>query len=347
MDTADGVRAVRNSVTLCRPEHLTYVRLRGDAVFDAVDHLYPREIYLRDGQLNHGLLLDPDGGVVADCYLGSDEDEFFLLAETAAGVDLMAHMTEHTAGFTDLELADESPGHGCIGIDGPYAWELMADLVGQEVIGLPYLTFFHFGEVLCCRVGRTGEYGYVLIVPLDGLEPLWARVRDAAGALDGRVVGTDVIDACALENWFFNVRAEGVRERTPLELQLQWRVSRRKEFVGSAALAERRLRGIDSRLTCLVGEQPMHVKDPVVHGGGRVGEVLDAGYSHIRNDWIALALLDLDYAHPGIHGFQVGDAPCVARSVSPPVVNNRSLYVNPQVHTYATREETEFPALTE
>ncbi len=344
MNLRDGILTVRSSAAMSRLHHVHTVRVRGEGAFHAIDRMFTRDLYLRDGQMIHGLLLDEEGRVFADCYLASDEEEFFLLAEGPDKLELLDYLRRHAAPFA-VEIVDAGEGHRLIGLDGPYAWELLARLVGQEVVGLPYLTFFYFQDLLCCRAGKTGEFGYVIIAPEHAAQGTWERLADAGRDLDVAEVTLDVLDHCALESWFFNVRAEGRRRVAPLEFQLQWRISRRKEYVGSGALRERRKAPLAQRLTCLVSHAPMHVDDVVRHRAAELGPIVNAGYSPIRDDWVALALLDAEYAYPGIDDFAVGTETISARSVSPPVVNNRSLYVNPQVHSYATRHETDFPTL--
>jgi glycine cleavage system aminomethyltransferase T len=345
MDLTDRVRAVRTSVALSRLDHVAYVRIRGDEAVDAVDGIFPRELYLRDGQLSQGVLLHEDGTIFADCYLGSDGDDFFLFAEGPAEEDLVHHARMHSADVEDVEVEGMGSTHGVIGLDGPYAWELLARLVGPEVIGLPYLTFFHFDGTLCCRVGKTGEYGYALAAPHDALEDLWTRLLDLGASFDVGRADLEVLDLCAMESWFFNIRGEGRHPVTPLELQLQWRISRRKSYLGSEALARRRQEGIRRRLTCLEGPTAMASGDAVSHDGEAVGAVIHAGPFTLREGWVALSLMDLEYAFPGIPDLRVGDREVEARSVTPPVVNNRSLYVNPQVHSYASRNEDDFPLI--
>ena len=345
--TREQLLTVRSSVALSRLEHVHYIRISGDGAYDAMDRVFPRELYLRDGQLSQGLLLDDEARVFADCYLGSDEDEFFLLAEGPGASELVEYLRRHSSEIDDVEIADAGETHAIVGLDGPYAWELMARLVGQEVIGLPYLTFFHFDHFMCYRAGKTGEYGYGLVVAREELEAVWEKVAELGRSLDVREVGLDVLDCCALENWFFNVRAEGRRAVTPLELQLQWRVSRQKEYVGSEALTRRRAKGIRQRLTYVLSDEPMNVDDTVHCDGEPIGEIVNADFSPIREDWVGLALLDIEYAFPGIATLRIGTESTPARTVSPPVINNRSLYVNPQVHSYVSREEDGFAPLVE
>jgi glycine cleavage system aminomethyltransferase T len=155
-------------------------------------------------------------------------------------------------------------------------------------------------------------------------------------------VSLEALDQCALENWFFNIRREGREDVTPIELQLQWRVSYRKEFTGSTSLAARRAKGPAVRLTCVIAKGEVSAGDEVMIGGERVGAIVNAGYSDVRGDWVALALLDRSVAYPGIE-CRVGQA--AARTVSPPVLQNRSLVVSPQLHSYATRAEYPAPPL--
>lgn len=344
MDLAERVATIRRSVALSWLNHVRYVRLRGEGAHALLHRVFPRELYLRDGQLSQSLLLDVEGRIFADCYLGSDAHEFFLLAEGPDPGDLLGYLETHAEGIDDLELLDMGPEYGLIGLDGPYAWELMAGLVGPEVIGLPYLTFFHHSGLLCCRAGKTGEYGYVVVVRRPEMERLFTELVALGRSLDVAEAGLEALDRCALENWFFNIRGEGRVAPSPLELQLQWRISRRKTYVGSEALRRHRESGIPRRLTCLVGAGPMTTGDPVRYDGVRIGTVVNAGHSPIRGDWVSLALLDLEYALPGVSDLVVGDA-AAASTVSPPVIVNRSLYVNPQVHSYASRHEDDFPAL--
>lgn len=338
----DSLRAIRYSVALSSLDHVAHVRVSGAGAFEGVSRVFPRELYVRDGQLAHGLLLDEDGIVWADCLLGNDEGDYVLLCEGQEADDIVAYIRGHCEDVEGLEVSIPQ-GVSSMGIDGPYAWELMANLVGPEVIGLPYLTFFHFDGVLCCRSGKTGEYGYVLVA--NELTSLWDELIGLGAALDVAEAGLDELDTCALENGFFSIRREGAYGLTPLELQLQWRISRRKPYVGSKALERRRQEGLRQRVTCVVGNEPLAAGDAVRCDGDLRGGLVNAGSSALRGDWVGLALIDLHYALPGVDTLRVGDDDVSARSVSPPVINNRSLYVNPQVHSYSSREADDFPPL--
>lgn len=346
MALPDDVGAIRGSVAWSRLDHVAYIRVRGESAYEALDALFPSALKMRDGQMLHTMLLAADARPLADVYLCWDDEEFFLLAEGRESAELPGYLRQQFAG-RDVEVEDLTPTHAILSIDGPYAWELLGQVVDPEAIGLPYLTFYHQGSSICYRAGKTGEYGYGIIATRAAIDGLERRVIEMGRAFDARRVGLDALDQCALENWFFNIRREGREPVTPLELQLQWRVSSDKQFVGSDALARRRREGARQRITSLLASSELSVGDSVSLDGAPVGRVVNAGYSDSRGEWMALALIDLRWAHPGIDCFEVAGAarPARARSVSPPVLNNRSLSVSPQLHSYLTRHEHVLPDL--
>jgi glycine cleavage system aminomethyltransferase T len=167
------------------------------------------------------------------------------------------------------------------------------------------------------------------------------------GALGGGEVSLETLDLCALENGFFSVRHASAEGLTPLELQLQWRVSTRKSFPGAKAIEERRAKGMDRRLTHFVAREGVKTGDPIRDADGPVGQVTAAAFSPGIGGVAGIALLDLSVAHPGIDAFFVrtANADQPIRTVSSPLLFNRSLLVDPQQHTYATRDQKSDPPL--
>lgn len=347
MGLPDEVAAIRNSAALSRMDHVRCVRVRGERAYEALDGVVTSDLRVRDGQMIQSLLLDDDGRVVADIHLACDDQEFFVLAEGPGGPELHAYLHRHLAAY-GVECEDQSHEQALVAFNGPYAWELLALLAGPDSVGLPYLTFFHFDGGTCFRAGKTGEYGYGVLVHRESVEGLWTRLLEMGAAVDAVVAGLDALDQCALENWYFNIRREGCEQVTPVEFQLQWRLSNRKRYVGSESIARRRQEGPRHRLTGLVTEGSIAVGDAVEIEGSSAGRVVNAGFSSTLDCWVALGLIDLRWAHPGIEAFRVRGAQgeVGARSVSPPLVNNRSLHVSPQIHSYATRHEFTFPPLS-
>jgi glycine cleavage system aminomethyltransferase T len=340
MTLAEDILAIRSSVTLADGAHLTCVRVGGPHALDALDRISPRELFARPGQMVHTLLLDDAARPIADLYVACDEDDYLLVAEGLSGSALVEHVRRHAI---DLEVAldDLSATHAFVTLNGPYAWELLATVASPDVIGLPYLGFFHEGRFTCFRGGRTGEYGYDLLIPRADLASVRAALLETGAQFDLREVSLEALDVCSLENGFFNARRDGATGLTPIELQLQWRVSYHRTYPGSVALGARRATATQ-RSVMIASREPIDRDASVELAGERVGAIINVCKSSVRGEWLALAVVDRDIAHPGIT-FTIGGVH--ATSVSSPAINNRSAYVDPQRHSYHTRERDTFPAL--
>jgi glycine cleavage system aminomethyltransferase T len=78
-----------------------------------------------------------------------------------------------------------------------------------------------------------------------------------------------------------------------------------------------------------------------------VGEVITTAFSPGIGGVVGTALLDISVAHPGIDEFFVPDRDSTSpiRTVSSPLLLNRSLLIDPHRHTYSTREDATHPPL--
>ena len=340
MSLPDEVRAIRTTTALCEATHVVTLRISGAAAFATLDKVCPATLALQDTQLRPTVLLREDGTVFADAYVARDDERYFLICEGPAPAELEAWVRSHAVG-TDLQVERLDQSHRMLSLHGPWAWDLLAACLGADVIGMPYLSFLR-GEAgtLCFRAGKTGEFGYELLVPNEEVETLRAGLLQHGREWDLVPVSLEAIDHCALENWFFNIRKEGAAKLNPLELGLQWRLAPGKDFVGAAASKAHQAK---ARLTCVVTDGPVSAGDAVLHEGVEIGKVLSAGESHTLGKWVCAAMIDLQLAVPGIGGLVVNGH--AARTSTPPVINNRSLYVSPQRHTWADRNSSEFPPL--
>lgn len=343
----DAAVALRTSVIATRCDHMHLARFRGADAMQALARLCAGTIRARDGQVQHVLLLDAWAHPFADAFVVCDDDVYDLLYEGPSPDAMLAHIAQHVRPEWDVAVDDRATTHGVIGIDGPFAWELVSRIVGAESVGLPYLTFFHAGDLQCLRTGKTGEYGYLFVAARSVLDGLHARIEAAGESLHLVPGSLRTLDDAALECGFFSIRGEGRAPLTPIELQLQWRVTFAGEGIGVEALRAHRARGANARVTTMVSRSEVKIGDDVRLDGQPVGTLLNVAWSTALNHWIALALIDLTCAVPGIDRFMVattaGDV--VARSVSPPVLNNASMFISPQMHSFATRDEIALPPL--
>lgn len=344
MSLREELDAIRLGTAWCEASHVAALRVSGPGAFATLDRVCPAALSLQDTQLRPTVLLREDGTVFADAYVARDDERYLLLVEGPSGAELEAWVRQHAVGPDALALERLDESHQVLSLHGPWSWELLSAVVGPDAIGMPYLSFLRCeGGVLCFRAGKTGEYGYELLVPTAELETIRRALAEHGPRWNLAKVSLAALDHCALENWFFNIRKEGTAGLTPLELGLQWRLSPAKDFVGAAALKVRRASGVKTRLTCVLAEGAVAAGAPVLLEGREIGRVLAAVESHTLGQWVVAALLELPLAMPGLSGLSLGGH--AGRTVSPPVINNRSLHVSAQRHTWADRESPQFPPL--
>ncbi len=346
MTLENEVRAIRQAVALSGAQGRSVFRLSGAGANAAADKLCPRELFLRDGQMLHTLLLNERANPLADVYLCADGEDYLLLSEGPTASELHGLIRDRVPAGAKTEITDVTADHDLLSLNGPYAWELLSEVISPEVIGLPYLGFYHGDGFTCFRAGKSGEFSFDLLLPKAKAAAMRGRIVEMGSAFGLIEAGDEALDLCALENFFFNIRHDTDPEATPLELQLQWRISYRKEYVGAEALRQRR-KHWSKRAVLIASPDPMHKGDKVFGGNTGIGSLLYAARSPDRGEWLGLALMELDHAHPGVlvECASPGGASARARVLSAPAINNRSLYVDPQRHAYATRGEDKFPPL--
>lgn len=346
MSLEEQMRGLRSSSGLSHADHIAVLHVEGADAFDLLEYASTRRLYLREGQVRHTLLLRDDGGLFADVYIGSGDDGLYVLAEGAGEAELVAWLhalRDRRLPGARMQVRGLSAERVVLGVDGPYAWEVVSGLLGRAVLGMPYLTLLRREEVLCLRAGKTGEYGYLLLCPRSEAASLEARLDEVGRSLGLVPVGLQALDACALENGHFSIRmlrpTSLAEPLTPIELQLQWRVAYDKDFVGAEALRARRTEGPKVRATCFTADGPVAAGQTLQVEGQHAGEVLEAMFSPTLAAWVGSALLVKRLAHPHVSlvaSTEAGTVRIMTRTT--PLVDNLSLHIDLHKHSFATRE---------
>lgn len=333
-------RAIRTAVALSSPT-VEVVALRGDDARAAALHLLSSRLHLRDAQARLSLLCDTNGRPLADVCVAADDEDVLLFTRGLSRAALVEHVERSLPDGVKPTVEVLTESHDVVALDGPWAWELVAEVLGPDLVALPYLNFFRIDEGLCLRSGSTGEYGYELLVRKDTTDGVLAKIRDRGKAFDLVEVSAEALSVARFEGWFFD--ADHVpADATAIELGLDWRLAPDRSFQGSAAADARRAE--TTHRTCLLLSGPAAATDAVVLDGEVVGRITRALRSPVREAWVASAQLDARLRHSGIDRLVVRTAAGEIESltVAPPLLDNRSLYVDPRRHAYATRGEVKF-----
>jgi aminomethyltransferase len=327
--------AVRDAAGLTDFSFLHKFRAPAERGMDFLDALLAGNVpKIRFGRVLHTFLADDDGLLLGDCYVANNDEEFVFLCEgIAPDADLRA--LAQAAGAAEAGLEDLTDSHALLSVDGFKAWDVVREIFGADVLGLPYLSIevypFEGAPVRLLRAGKTSEFGYLLLAPQSVAPALFEALRAAVLKRDGCLCGVDAHDDLRLEGRFPNIQAEGLRVRDPLVLGLQWMIDLDKEkFRGRDAIHARRAGGLRRKIVGLAaepGNDALVTGARIFHAGQPVGEVVADCHSFVLNQRLALAVFPVQLAYSGL-SFRLGAAGGpVVKTISMPPIMPRSLTV--------------------
>ncbi len=302
-------RTIREAAGVTDFSFMQRFRFPEEKGLDFMDSLFAGNVVkLRFGRMLHTFLADPNGNLVADCYIANNDESCVLLCESIID-DEALKKTLLDAGAADAGMEDLSSTHVLLSIDGYKAWSVVRDLFGPDVLGLPYLSIerydFKGAPVSLFRAGKTSEFGYLLMAPREKAEELFdACLESAKKAGGGAPCGIDIHGDLRLEGRFFNIFAEGAAVRDPLALGLQWMIDFNKEkFSGRDAIMARRSSGLTHKIigvSAPEGAVGLKKGAPIYNGPDKVADVIASCYSFILNRRIGLALFPVEIAYAGL-----------------------------------------------
>lgn len=342
--------ALRSGVGLADQATTTRLRIKGRGTAALLDAVLSRGVPLREARTAPALILRDDGSVLADVLIVGEAGGALLLAEGAPSATIAA-LLRGRAPARDVEVEDLGPSHALLAIEGPFAWELLGALLGPNTLAAPFHTSFRIEPwtALGIRAGKSGEYMYHVLLPREVEDRARGQIAELAPRFELATLGEEARSLAALEQGSFDVRHGEAASLTPLELQLQWRIDYSRDAPGIAAVRALRDEGRAGRVTWCVapGGSPPPVGTSVTLGERTIGRVIHAAESPTLNGVVGLVLLERAFAHPGLTLYWRGSngQQRALKTVTPPLLNNRSLFVSPVRHAFARREQIVFPPL--
>jgi glycine cleavage system aminomethyltransferase T len=334
-DHSTEYHRIRDSVGLTDVSYMQRFSFPEEKGLDFLDALCAGNVAkVRFGRMLHTFIADNDGSLIADCYVANNDEQFVLLCESimdnAAFKKMLLGKGSAEAGMTDL-----SETHAILSVDGYKAWAVVKELFGADVLGLPYLSVerydFQGAGVSLFRAGKTSEFGYYLMVPVESAPALCAACFDVAVKNGGGLCGTDIHGDLRLEGRFFNIYAEGALVRDPLSLGLQWMIDFSKEkFIGRDAIFAHREAGLSDKIIGICtgpGVNELNKGSPIFNGAVKVSEVTASCFSYLLNAHVGLALFPVDIAYAGLKFSLGSDKGPAIQTISMPPIMPKSLTV--------------------
>ena len=301
--------ALLNGVTLWDVSVERCLEISGPDGFRFAQLLTPRDLSrCAVGQGKYVLICDSDGGIVNDPVLTRMDESTFWFALASSDALLFARGLKNA--YPDLDVTIAEADVAPLQIQGPRSKQLMAKLLGPEILDLRYYFWTEAkiagASVVVTRTGWTSEVGYeVYLTDTTKCIEVYDAIMEAGRELDIKPTGPS--DIRRIEGAIFNWGADMTYENNPLEMGLERLVD--WDLPDDAAISLSALRkikeeGVTRRINGVeLDGDPFpglnNVKWPIVEDGIRIGKVTSAIYSPRLERNIGFAWLPAERSETG------------------------------------------------
>jgi len=290
--------AVRERVGLFDVSHLGKASVKGEGALDFLNSILTNDLNrISDGMAQYTMLCNNGGGVIDDliAYRNSAND-IFLVPNASNTSDVVASLQAQI--IPGIEIKNLHSEYAVLALQGPATAKVL-DSLGVSA-SIDYMNFTHVQiagcDVILCRTGYTGEFGFELLPRWQDAEKVWDALAIAIAPLNGLICGLGSRDTLRTEMGYPLHGHELSLEITPVQASASWAVGWKKEkFAGDAVLRAERTNGPRRFLHGLksldrgIPRAGMSVKDS---DGIEVGVITSGTFSPTLKNGVALALLD-------------------------------------------------------
>jgi sarcosine oxidase, subunit alpha len=307
--------AVRTSVGMMDASTLGKIDIQGKDAAVFLDLIYTNMFStLKVGKCRYGLMCHEDGMVFDDgVTFRLGENHFYMTTTTggAAGVlDWMEYWLQTEYPELEVYLASITEQYAAIAISGPKARNVLEKVcegsdidVSSEAI--PYMSVQDVTidsiPARIIRISFTGELAYELHVPAYYGKHIWEKAFKAGEPFGITPYGTETMHVLRAEKGFIIAGQDTDGSVTPLDLEMNWIVSKKKDFLGKRSFQREDFLRKDRKM--LVGLKTKDKKRVLPEGAQIVkdpnhakpvpmdGHVSSSYYSAHLGHSIALALI--------------------------------------------------------
>ena len=310
--------AARTTAGAMDASTLGKIDIRGADAAEFLNRMYTNAwTKLAVGSCRYGLMCKPDGMVLDDGVTARLAEDRFLMTTTTGNAARVLDWLEEWLQTEWPELrvycTSVTEQWATAAVAGPHARKILQALAPEmdfSNAAFPFMTFREGKvaglEARVFRISFSGELAYEINVPSWHGLALWRALMDA-GAPHGLVpYGTEAMHVLRAEKGYIIIGQETDGTVTPLDLGLDWMVSKTRDFIGkrsfsrtdTARAGRKQLVGLLPGERGFVAIEGAHlVADPQraaydpAHGSPSIGHVTSSYFSPNLGGGFALALI--------------------------------------------------------
>jgi aminomethyltransferase len=249
-----------------------------------------------------GLFLTDSAKLIAIATLFKADDDFIVFTEEKTSESLFLHLQSQFAGST-VHIESMAADYAMLCVLGPQAQNAMSMFGGEDILGLPYLSFEDNAKLdaRLFRVGFTGEYEYRILCPRDRRDAMWADFIARGNDYGIGVASAEVMSLLMME--MRSLQKSGLpADADPISLGLHWMVNFRKEdFPGLQVLnSAKELPASRTLMLCLDSPKMAQAGDRLQIDGQDVGYCSSIHYSPTLQKDIGLAHVTNEFGWVGV-----------------------------------------------
>jgi sarcosine oxidase subunit alpha len=307
------VKATRDSLGILDASTLGKIDLKGRDVSEFLNRIYTNAwSKLAVGKCRYGIMLGDDGMVIDDGVTTRLGDHHYLMTTTTGNAASVMSKLEDwlQTEWPELEvyLTSVTEQFGTISLNGPNSRKIVELLFPDQDFSsetFPHMSFKNLEiDKVSCRVMRisfTGEICYEINIPASYALSLWNKCIELGKNFNITPYGTEAMHVLRAEKGYIIVGQETDGSVTPVDLDMNWIVSKKKyDFIGKRALVRsdtvkedrKQLVGIltvDPTIVLEEGSQLVEVETSLPMP--MVGHITSSYYSPNLGRSIALALV--------------------------------------------------------
>ena len=283
------------------------IRVRGADAERFLNRVCANDMTRAPGRAIYTSMLNSNGGFESDLTaLRLAQDDYLLYVGSTAPKRDMAWLRRHL-GDENVTLNDETESMAVLGLMGPGAVSIAAELRGKALLDLGYFrhceTELAGIRVRAARLSYVGEAGWELTCDANDAKALYKALKGAGAEPAGLYAQSSM----RIEKRFLAMGHDLDGDVTPIEAGLDSVIKKDTEFIGSDAAAARRREGPRTRLVTILLDDASAITlgdEPVYVDGEFAGQATSASFGYRVQRPVILASLSTE-ACPNPEGARV------------------------------------------
>ncbi len=242
-------KAARESAGILDASTLGKIDIQGTDASEFLNRVYTNAwSKLAIGKCRYGLMLNEDGMVYDDGVTTRlNENHYIMTTTTGGAANVMSKLEDYLQTEwpeLDVYLTSVTDHFATISVCGPHSKKIVSKIIPNLNFSdesFPHMSFKNakIGKINCrvMRISFTGEHSYEINIQANYGKSVWEKCMEAGKDYNITPYGTETMHLLRAEKGFIIVGQDTDATMTPIDLQMDWIVSKKKyDFIGKRSL---------------------------------------------------------------------------------------------------------------